>query len=267
MAGADGVFHVAGWYRIGVRDRDSAVRVNVEGTRNVLETMRELGIPKGVYTSTLAVFGDTRGQVVDETFYHGGPFLSLYDETKWRAHYEVALPLAEEGLPLVIVLPGLVYGSGDEGVTHLLFRSYLKRRLVAAPRQTGFCWGHVEDTVWAHLLAMERGRVGQSYIIAGPPHTLVHALEIAQRSTGISAPRVYPPPGLIRGLAGALGALEKAVPLPEGYSSESLRILAGATYWGSNAKARQELGYQPRPLADGLPGVLRDEMGRLGMHG
>src|SRR5687768_4127080 len=56
MAGADGVFHVAAWYRIGARDRAVAERTNVDGTRHVLETMRELGVPRGVYTSTLAVF-------------------------------------------------------------------------------------------------------------------------------------------------------------------------------------------------------------------
>ena len=60
MAGVDGVFHVAGWYKVGARDKRPGMRVNVEGTRNVLELMRDLGIPRGVYTSTIAVFSDTR---------------------------------------------------------------------------------------------------------------------------------------------------------------------------------------------------------------
>src|SRR5688500_3319614 len=67
MAGVDGVFHVAGWYKIGVRDRAAAVATNINGTRNVLELMRELEIPKGVYTSTLAVNSDTHGELVDES--------------------------------------------------------------------------------------------------------------------------------------------------------------------------------------------------------
>lgn len=69
--------------------------------------MRELAVPKGVYTSTLAVFGDTHGQIVDETYRYTGPHLSEYDRTKWAVHYEVALPMTAEGLPLVIVQPGL----------------------------------------------------------------------------------------------------------------------------------------------------------------
>ena len=73
MAGADGVFHIAGWYKIGSKDRAEGERINVVGTRNVLTTMNELGIPKGVYTSTLAVFSDTHGKVVDETYRGEGP--------------------------------------------------------------------------------------------------------------------------------------------------------------------------------------------------
>src|SRR5690349_23783726 len=66
MTGVDGVFHIAAWYKIGVRDKRDAEHINVQGTRNVLEMMRDLGIAKGVYTSTVAIFSDTHGQVVDE---------------------------------------------------------------------------------------------------------------------------------------------------------------------------------------------------------
>jgi nucleoside-diphosphate-sugar epimerase len=72
MEGADGVFHIAGFYKIGARDRKLAQRINVEGTRNVLGLMCELRIPKGVYTSTVAVFSDTRGRLVDENYHFDG---------------------------------------------------------------------------------------------------------------------------------------------------------------------------------------------------
>ena len=85
MAGAERLFHCAAWYRIGARGRDQAYRINVEGTRNVLEAMRELGVAKGVYTSTVAVFGDTHGRLVDETSRASGPFASEYDRTKHLA--------------------------------------------------------------------------------------------------------------------------------------------------------------------------------------
>src|SRR2546430_14398960 len=82
MAGTDGVFHIAGWYKIGSKDPAEGERINVVGTRNVLTTMKELGIPKGVYTSTLAVFSDTHGKMVDETHQHERPWHNEYDRTK-----------------------------------------------------------------------------------------------------------------------------------------------------------------------------------------
>src|SRR5271169_3132545 len=87
MRGVDGVFHLAGWYKVGARDRSPGERINVAGTRHVLESMAEAGVPRGVYTSTLAVFSDTGGRLVDETYRHAGPWLSEYDRTKWVAHY------------------------------------------------------------------------------------------------------------------------------------------------------------------------------------
>jgi len=89
MLGTDGVFHIAGWYKIGQRDKSDAKRINIDGTRNVLEVMRDLGIRKGVYTSTVAIFSDTHGQKPDETYRYTGQHISEYDRTKALAH-EVA---------------------------------------------------------------------------------------------------------------------------------------------------------------------------------
>src|SRR2546425_9352230 len=177
MAGVDGVFHIAGWYKIGSRDLSEGERINVAGTRNVLTAMKELRVPKGVYTSTLAVFSDTHGRLVDETYRHDGkgPWLTEYDRTKWVAHYEVAEPMMREGLPLVIVQPGLNYGPGDTSEVRPTFVRYLRRRLTALPKETAYCWAHVEDTARGHLLAMDKGVAGESYIIAGPRHSLIEA--------------------------------------------------------------------------------------------
>jgi nucleoside-diphosphate-sugar epimerase len=252
MKDVDGVFHIAGWYKVGVRDTRPAVPINVEGTRNVLSLMQELGVPKGVYTSTLGVFSDTHGQQVDETYRHAGPWLSAYERTKWQAHYEVAEPLMRAGLPLVIVMPGVTYGPGDTSWVRPLFVDYLQGRMRAIPQRTGFCWAHVDDTAQAHLLAMERGQPGETYIIAGPPHTLEEVFALAERLTGIPAPRRRVSPRLLKFLA----MLTR---------SERLRVGAGVTYWGSNAKARHELGFDPRPLETGLGGTLDHEMQLLGI--
>ena len=266
MTGADGVFHIAAWYKIGARDRSMAERINVDGTRNVLEMMRDLGIAKGVYTSTLAVFSDTHGQVPDETYRHNGPWLTEYDRTKWKAHYEVALPMIQAGLPLVIVQPGLVYGSGDTSAIHDTFVLYLKRRLPMAPQKTAFCWGYVDDTARGHLLAMEGGKLGETYIIAGPPHTLIEALALAERITGIPAPRLHPSSALMKLMAALTAPFGAVLPLPPVFTAESMRTTAGVTYLGSNAKAKRELGFTVRPLEEGLRETLRAEMQTLGIR-
>lgn len=262
MAGADGLFHLAAWYRVGGDDPRTAERVNVEGTRNVLELMDELEIPNGVYTSTLGVFSDTAGDLVDESFRFTGDHLSVYDRTKWEAHYEIAQPMIEDGLPLVIVLPGVVYGPGDRGPTWQLWEPYLRGELPVIPKRTAYCWGHVVDTARAHLLAMEAGEPGEEYIVAGEPYTLVEAFEIAEQAVGIEAPRAIPP-AVFRWISRLTGLLERVVPVPSRYRSESLRVLGGATYLGDNAKASRELGLDHRPFADGLGETLRAELARI----
>lgn len=265
MRGSDGVFHIAGWYKVGVRDTSAAVAINVEGTRNVLELMRDLEIPKGVYTSTLAVNSDTHGQLVDESYHYSGPHLSVYDETKWRAHYEVADPLIAAGLPLTIVQPGLIYGPGDTSSARMIFVQYLQGKLPVVPLQTAFSWAHIDDIAHGHILAFERGQPGASYIIGGPVHTVIDALQIAEEITGIPAPRVRATPAMLRTAAGLMSLIEKVVPVPEDYSAEYLRVSAGVTYIGDNSKARRELGYTPRALREGLSETLQHEMRLLGM--
>jgi nucleoside-diphosphate-sugar epimerase len=262
MAGVDGVFHIAGWYKLGLRDKSDGERVNVQGTRNVLEVMRDLGIPKGVYTSTLAVFSDTRGRTVDEQYRFHGRHHSEYDRTKAAAH-AIADDFIRQGLPLVIVQPGMIYGPGDTSSLRTSILAYLQRRLPLLPQRQAMCWAHVDDIAHAHLLAMEKGKPGETYIIAGPPHTLIEFYEIAESLTGIPAPRLRVPPGMMRASAALAGLAEAFVTLPELYSSESLRETGGVTYLGDNAKARRELGYNPRPLREGLAETLRAEGARV----
>ena len=263
MRGVDGVFHVAGWYKVGAKDKSQARAINVDGTRNVLELMQELGIRKGVYTSTLAVNSNTHGVEADETYRFSGKHLSVYDQTKAEAH-EVALTKIKEGLPLVIVQPGLVYGPGDTSSVRESLIQYLKKQLPAIPSVTAYSWGHIEDIAHAHTLAMEKGRAGEAYNICGETHTLADMFKMAQEISGVRGPMVVPPV-MMRVMSALVTPIDWMLPLPGAYTAEGLRILAGVTYIGSNAKARRELGYDPRPLRDGLKTTLDHEMKLLGM--
>jgi nucleoside-diphosphate-sugar epimerase len=263
MTGVDGVFHVAAWYKVGVTD-PHADQINVDGTRNVLKCMRALEIPRGVYTSTVAVFSDTRGAVPDETYRYDGPHLSDYDRTKWIAHYRVALPKIEEGLPLIIVMPGLVYGPGDTSGMRTALADLLRGRLPMTPAKTAFCWAHVEDTARAHILAMERGTPGETYIITGPRHTFEQAFDLAAALAKVRAPMFHPGPRAMRATAAAMAVLGRFVKLPPAFTPEALRVLAGTTYFGSNEKAVRDLGFSPRPLEEGMAQTLEHELRLLG---
>jgi dihydroflavonol-4-reductase len=265
MHGTEGVFHVAGWYKVGVRHvGDLAARVNVQGTRNVLEMARELAIPKVVYTSTVSVFGDTHGRLVDETYYARGPFLTEYDRTKWTAHYEVALPLLRTGVPVVIVMPGLVYGPGDTSAVRSALVQLLKGRLAMTPKGVSFSWGYVEDTARGLRQAMDTGVIGESYLLTGPVHTFQGAFDMAAKLAGRRPPPIHPPPAVMRGAAGIAAVLEHwDVHLP--YAAETLRLMAGTSWIGSSAKAQAALGFSARPLDEGLRHTIEHELRQLGM--
>lgn len=259
MTGVDGVFHVAAWYKLGARDDREAVEINVEGTRNVLEMMGELGIPRGVFTSTLAVNSNTRGQTFDETHRYQGKHLTIYDRTKWQAHYEVALPLIEQGLPLTIVMPGVIYGPGDQSLVREMFVRFLQGQLSAIPKQTAYCWSHVEDIAAGHIAAMLHGQPGECYMLAGPAHTVEDALRIASEITGSAPPRRRISPGMMRAAAALTSLVRPFVTLPKDLDPEVLRASGGATYLGNDAKAREQLGFSPRPLEEGLRATLEYE--------
>ena len=247
--GVDGLFHLAGWYKLGMRDGSAGDHVNVVGTRNVLEAALRNGVRRVVYTSTLAVNSDTEEQVVDETYRFTGQHLSHYDRTKAEAH-DVALELAGRGLPVVIVQPGMVYGPGDTAQTGAFIAQVVAGKRPMVPDAGGLCWAHVDDIADGHLLAMERGEPGRSYMLAGPRATLADGLTRVARIAGTKGPVVLPE-RVVRIAAKAVGLVGRVVPLPPGYAPETFR--AGlATYYGSPTRAERELGWRARPLDDGL---------------
>jgi nucleoside-diphosphate-sugar epimerase len=191
------------------------------------------------------------------------------DTSAFQLSLSAAHKLAEQfiagGLPLVVVMPGLVYGPGDTSSVRTALIQYLQRKLPMLPKQTAFSWAHVDDVARGHMLAMERGAPGESYIIAGPTSTFEDALKLAEQITGVPAPRLRVAPGVLKAMARLMSVLERIVPVPDDYSAEYLRINAGVTYIGDNAKARRVLGYSPRALKDGLAETLGHEMRLLGM--
>lgn len=248
-AGADGLFHVAGWYKVGSRTPELGRRVNVDGTRNALEAARRNGVRRVAYTSTLATNSDTRGQVVDESYRFTGKHVSVYDETKAAAH-DIAVEYAGDGLDVVILMPGVIYGPGDTSQVGAMIERVVQGKRVVVPRDGGMCWAHVDDVATGHVLGMEKGAAGAAYMLAGPQASLAQVLRTVAELAGTKRPLTLPV-GMVRATAAMNAVVGRVLPLPADYTGESLRASV-ATYLGTPARARDELGWLARSLDEGL---------------
>ena len=252
MRGSDVVFHLAGWYKIGSPDWMTAESINVSGTRKVLRLAIELGVPKIIYTSSHTVLGDTGGELVDETYFQGGPFLNEYDRTKWLAHFKVAAPMIRQGAPIIILMPGTGYGPGDPGLMGDLMRMFYAGNLpfIPAPDFTT-SYVHVDDIAEGHIIAAEKGDLGEGYILTGPSVPLGEIIDFWSQLTGKPTPAITIPSGYLLPFAPVVGWLNKTFSLPPYLSREAIELL-GSSYTASPDKARAELGWQTRSLQEGM---------------
>jgi len=263
MRGVDGAFHIAALYKLGPEFKHQMVAANVDGTRNTLEAASEAGVPKIVFTSTVGVFGNTHGQIVDESYrVERQSLASEYERTKWAAHYEVAVPLQQTGAPIVIVQPGGVTGSDDTSPLNMVYDFYLNRMPIMMGPQAGTTVAHVDDIADGHMLAMDRGCAGESYILAGPAITYRQMMEMWQSICGVPAPKLWLPGWTATLSAQIVGGLEKAFKLKMALSSEALMTQADYTFYSASDKAQCELGWQPRPLEVTFKEVLDDKLAR-----
>lgn len=250
MREADAVIHAAGSYRVGISKAEHGAMwdANIGTTTRVLDAAEAAGVPRIVYVSTVGVFGNTRGQVVDESYRRNirEGFLSWYDETKFDAH-EVALQRTHTGAPIAIVLPSQVYGPGDHAaIGEQLALAHAGRLRYRALEDVGQGFVHVDDLALGIVAAMDRGTIPGAYVLSGPRHRLGEALGIAARLGGKHLPRLSVPTGVLRILARA-GRLVGQANLREVVAAAD-----GVTYWASSERATLELGFAPRTLEDGL---------------
>lgn len=250
MRGVDAVVHAAGSYRIGIPPTERAAMwdANVGTTTRVLDAATAAGVPRIAYVSTVNVFGNTRGRLVDESYVRDlrDGFLSWYDETKFRAH-DAALERIAAGAPIVVAMPGQVYGPGDHSSVGEQLRLAGSGKLpYRAVEDVGVCLVHVDDLAAGIAAVVDRGRIGQAYVLAGPPIRLGEAIALAARLHGRRPPRLRIPTTALRVLA-PLGRIIGQPNLRELISSS-----AGVTYWASAGKAALELGFAPRPIEAGF---------------
>jgi nucleoside-diphosphate-sugar epimerase len=250
LRGVDAVIHAAGSYRVGIRreERGAMWDANIGTTTRLLDAAEIARVARIVYVSTVGIFGNTRGQVVDESFRRNirEGFVSWYDETKFGAH-EVAAQRARAGAPIVFVLPSQVYGPDDHSAVGQQLRlAHAGKLPYRALDDVGLGWVHVDDLAAGILAALDRGAANRAYVLSGPRHRLVEALAVAARLGGKRLPRLAMPSRVLR----ALAPVGRFVGQPN--LREVVDAAAGVTYFASNDRARQELGFTPRELEDGL---------------
>lgn len=247
VAGCGVVFHVAADYRLWSKDPAEMYRSNVDGTRNILSAAKAAGVERFVYTSTVGCIGVPPGGVGNENRMvslrqMAGP----YKRSKYLAE-QVALEFAADGFPVVIVNPTAPMGDHDfkPTPTGRIVLDFLNGAMPAYI-DTGLNVVNVRDVAMGHLLACEKGKVGERYILGSENLTLSQILEELARITGMRAPTVRLPyfaawtAGMITTAWAQLTGVPPRVPL------EAVRM-AKTRMWVSHEKASRELGYSPSP--------------------
>jgi nucleoside-diphosphate-sugar epimerase len=262
IAGHSLVFHLAAWVKFGIdpKQAETMRAVNVTGTRNVLEEAWRNGAERIVYCSTIGALGSSgpAGRLGNEEQLHNGHFQCVYVRTKYEALLE-AKDLAARGAPIVLVFPNATYGPGDTGIIAQQLLVALQGRMTAVPAVPGiYCYTHVEDIVQGLWLAAQKGRIGESYILAGAPLELAEFFAKVAAQAGIAPPRRRIPVWLLRAMASVLDTIPRGRAIANGrpLNREAVAMITEANWAFSAAKAESELGWHARPLDEGLEETL-----------
>ncbi|HET9051445.1 MAG TPA: NAD-dependent epimerase/dehydratase family protein, partial [Candidatus Dormibacteraeota bacterium] len=264
---ADAVFHLAAVYRVGIArgERAAVERANVRGTECVLDAAIDAGVSRIVYVSTINTFGNTRGRVVDEDDRRNVArgFVSWYDRTKYLAHLAAEDRIAR-GAPIIVALPGGVYGPGDHSEIGSVVDKAMHGRLqfTSFPAM-GIVMCHVDDVAGGLVLAHDRGTLGRSYILGGEITTMREIVRAAAAAGGHRPPRLTMPSWAIRAGIPAAPIVTRLMGLPPNLA-ELVSASDGVTYWATDARARRELGYAPRDLATGMRQLAASAAGARG---
>jgi dihydroflavonol-4-reductase len=248
VAGCGLVFHVAADYRLWARNPDELYRSNVEGTRHVLEAARSQGVERVVYTSTVGCIGVPKGGVGDETVpVTLAEMKGAYKRSKFLAE-RVALEFAASGFPVVVVNPTAPVGDHDVKPTPTgkIVLDFLKGAMPAFI-DTGLNLVDVRNAAEAHLLAAERGRPGERYIVGCENLTLAEILEKLAGLTGREAPRVRLPYAVAYAAGVVTTGWARVTGRPPRAPLDAVRM-ARKKMWVSHDKARRELGFSPAPV-------------------
>jgi hopanoid-associated sugar epimerase len=258
LAGARGLFHVAADYRLWARDQKEIIRANLEGTRAVMRAALRQGVARIVYTSSVATLraGDASTSVDETAPLAPGEAIGVYKESKVLAERLVERMVAEQGLPAVIVNPSTPIGPRDIKPTptgRILVEAACGR--IPAFVDTGLNLVHVDDVAAGHILAMERGMIGERYILGGQNASLREMLGVIAHLVGRKAPTISLPRAPLYPLAWAAEAVARVTGKEPFVTGDALKMASHHMFFTS-AKAERDLGYTARPYAQAIDDAL-----------
>jgi dihydroflavonol-4-reductase len=258
LDGVTQLYHVAADYRLWARDPGEIIRANFEGTRAVMEAALSQGVKRIVYTSSVATLraGDAATTVDETSPLAPGEAVGAYKESKVVAERLVERMVAERALPAVIVNPSTPIGPRDIKPTptgRILVEAAQGR--IPAFIDTGLNLAHVDDVAQGHLLAMEKGVIGERYILGGQNVSLAQMLAEIARLSGRRAPSVKLPRTPLYPLAWVAEAIAQVTGKEPFVTRDALKMASHHMFFTS-AKAERALGYRARPYPQALADAL-----------
>nr|DAD22324.1 TPA_asm: hypothetical protein HUJ06_023787 [Nelumbo nucifera] len=260
-SGCQVIFHVAALVEPWLPDPSRFFSVNVGGLKNVLQAFRETKtVEKIIYTSSFFALGPTDGYIADEKQTHPEKsFCTEYEKSKAMAD-KVALQAASDGLPIIVLYPGVIYGSGKLTAGNVVAKLLIERFNGRLPGYIGsgqdkFSFSHVEDVIDGHIAALKKGRPGERYLLTGENASFVHVFNVSSFITELKQKALVSHPFVAGGdiwmdISSLLSNYRKA-------SSDQSSVYVLRHQWAySCEKAKVELGYNPRSLKEGLGEVL-----------
>ncbi len=251
----DAIIHAAALVKMWVRNRMDFDKVNVQGLGNVIAAARESGA-KLLYTSSFIALGPTDGTVFEEeTPRRSETFFTDYERTKWLAD-QLARKAPAEGLEMIRLYPGVVFGPGSLTQGNLIVQLFLQHARgklpgIVGPGNLRQCFAYVEDVAAGFIAALERGKPGEGYILGGENRTVLDLFAAFKKFSGIPAPKRKIP----FGVASLIGKLQRWRAELTGAEPELTDEVVGVYRheWAySSEKARRELGYEITPFQDGV---------------
>ncbi|MDI6784371.1 MAG: SDR family oxidoreductase [bacterium] len=260
MDGCQTVFHTAALVKTWVRDRLEYDRVNVAGLGNILNSAKKANIQKVIYTSSFIALGPTDGTIADENYsLTPRTFHNDYERTKYLAD-QLARKYANDGFPLVILYPGVIYGPGEltqGNIVVNLIQQYLKRKLPGLLGDGSKQWnyGYIDNVVNGHILALEKALPGARYILGGENASMQTFIALLEELSGVPAPKWHIPYWLAELVA--IGE-ELAAYLfnREPKNTRGTIEIYKHDWTYTSAKAERELGYSHISLREGLSRTL-----------